>query len=84
MSSKENSPDIGSFLWVLMLSMIMKPHLRSMWEENIEDLVRGKFPNSMVLMNRNFTSIIADQLYSLRWLAFGFSQSEVLTRMTRK
>ena len=37
-----------------MLIMIMKPHLRSMWEENIEDLVRGKFPNSMVLMNQNF------------------------------
>ena len=34
--------------------MIMKPHLRSMWEENIEDLVRGKFPNTMVLMNQNF------------------------------
>ena len=44
MSSKENSPAIGSFLWVVMLSMIMKPQLRSMWEENIEDLVRGKFP----------------------------------------
>ena len=25
-----------------------------MWEENIEDLVRVKFPNSMVLMNQNF------------------------------
>ena len=37
-----------------MLIMIMKPHLRSMWEENIEDLVRGKFPISMVLMNQNF------------------------------
>mgnify|MGYP005838768257 CR=1 FL=1 len=37
-----------------MLIMIMKPHLRSMWVENIEDLVRGKFPNSMVLMNQNF------------------------------
>ena len=37
-----------------MLIMIMKPHLRSMWEENIEDLVRGKFPNSVVLMNQNF------------------------------
>ena len=37
-----------------MLSMIMKPQLQSMWEENIEDLVRGKFPNSMVLMNQNF------------------------------
>ena len=37
-----------------MLIMIMKPHLRSMWEENIKDLVRRKFPNSMVLMNRNF------------------------------
>lgn len=37
-----------------MLIMIMKPHLRSMWEENIEDLVRGKFPNSTVLMNQNF------------------------------
>ena len=54
MSSKENTPAIGSFLWVVMLFMIMKPHLRSMWEENIEDLVRGKFPNSMVLMNQNF------------------------------
>ena len=37
-----------------MLIMIMKPHLRSMWEENIEDLVRGKFPNYVVLMNQNF------------------------------
>ena len=54
MSSKENSPAIGSFPWVVMLIMIMKTHLRSMWEENIEDLVRGKFPNSMVLMNQNF------------------------------
>ena len=35
-----------------MLTMIMKPQLRSMWEENIEDLVRGKFPKSMVLMNQ--------------------------------
>ena len=48
-SSKENNPTLGSFLWVVLI-MIMKPHLRSMWEENIEDLVRGKFPNSMVLM----------------------------------
>ena len=37
-----------------MLIMIMKAHLRSMWEENIEDLVWGKFPNSMILMNQNF------------------------------
>ena len=37
-----------------MLIMIMKTHLRSMWEENIEDLVRGKFSNSMVSMNQNF------------------------------
>ena len=48
MSSKENSPAIGSFLWVVMLSMIMKPQLQSMWEENTEDLVRGKLPNSVV------------------------------------
>ena len=48
MSSKENSPAIGSFLWVVMLSMIMKPQLRSMWEENTEDLVRGRLPNSVV------------------------------------
>ena len=27
MYSKENSPAIGSFLWVVMLSMIMKPQL---------------------------------------------------------
>ena len=27
MSSKENSPAIGSFLWVVMLSMIIKPQL---------------------------------------------------------
>ena len=27
MSSKENSPAIGSFIWVVMLSMIMKPQL---------------------------------------------------------
>ena len=37
-----------------MLIMIMKPHLRSMWEESIKDLVQGKFPNSMVLMNQKF------------------------------
>ena len=37
-----------------MPTMIMKPHLWSMREENIEDLVQGKFPNSMVLMNQNF------------------------------
>ena len=43
-SSKENSPAIGSFPWVIMLIMIMKPQLRSMWEENIEDLVVGKVP----------------------------------------
>ena len=54
MSSKENSPAIDSFLWVVMLSMIMKSQLRSMWEENTEDLVRGKLPNSMVQMNPNF------------------------------
>ena len=48
MSSKENTPAIGSFLWVVMLSMIMKPQLRSMWEENTKDLVRGKLPNSVV------------------------------------
>ena len=52
MSSKENSPAIGSFLWVVMLSMIMKPQLRSTWVENTEDLVRGKFPNFVVLMNQ--------------------------------
>ena len=28
MSSEENSPAIGSFLWVVMLSMIMKPQLQ--------------------------------------------------------
>ena len=54
MSSKENSPAIGSFLWVVMLIMIMKPHLRSMWEENIEDLVRGKFPNYVVFSEPKF------------------------------
>ena len=27
MSSKENSPAIGSFVWVLMPTMIMKPRL---------------------------------------------------------
>ena len=52
--SEENSPTIGSFLWVVMLSMIIKPLVRSTWEQNIENLVRGKFPNSMVLMNQKF------------------------------
>ena len=47
-SSKENSPAIGSFLWVVMLTMIMKPHLWSMREKNIDDLVWGKFPNYVV------------------------------------
>ena len=36
-----------------MLTM-MKPHLRSMWEENTEDLVQGKFPNSKVWMDQKF------------------------------
>ena len=48
MYSKENSPAIGSLLWVVMLSMIMKPQLRSMWEENTEDFFRGKLLNSVV------------------------------------
>ena len=55
MYSKENSPAIGSFLWVVMLIMIMKPHLRSMWEENIEDLVWGKFPNYVVYSEPKFS-----------------------------
>ena len=55
MSSKENSPAIGSFLWVVMLIMIMKPHLRSMWEENIEDSVWGKFPNYVVFSEPKFS-----------------------------
>ena len=67
-----------------MLIMIMKPQLRSMWEENIEDLVGG---SSQTLWSTKgteiFTSIVADQLYPLRWLAFDFTQSEVLTWMTR-
>ena len=48
MSSKENSPAIGSFLWVVMLSMIMKPQLRSMWRKILKILVREKLPNSVV------------------------------------
>ena len=83
MASKENSPTIGSFLWVVMLSMIMKRQLRSMWEENIEDLVRGKFPNFMVLMNQNFHFRRFRPCDPLRLLTFGFTQSEVLTRMTQ-
>ena len=55
MSSKENSPAIGSFLWVVMLSMIMKSQLRSMWEQNIEDLVWGKFPNYVVYSEPKFS-----------------------------
>ena len=55
MSSKENSPAIGSFLWVVMLSMIMKPQLRSMWEQTIEDLVWGKFPNYVVYSEPKFS-----------------------------
>ena len=39
MSSKDNSPAIGSFIWVVMPTMIMKPQLRSMREKNTEDLV---------------------------------------------
>ena len=38
MYSKENSPAIGSFLWVVMLSMIMKPQLKCK-SKKIEDLV---------------------------------------------
>ena len=54
MSSKENSPAIGSFLWVVMLSMIKKPQLR-LWEENTEDLVWGKFPNYVVFSEPKFS-----------------------------
>ena len=39
---------MSSFSQDIMLTMIVKPQLRSMWEENIEDLVWEKFPNSMV------------------------------------
>ena len=55
MSSKENSPAIGSFLWVFMLSMIMKPQLRSIWEQNIEDLVWVKFLNYVVFSEPKFS-----------------------------
>jgi len=54
-SSKENSSAIGSFLWVAMLIMIMKPQLRSMREENIEDLVWGNFPNYVVFSEPEFS-----------------------------
>ena len=65
-SSKENNPAIGSFLWVVMLIMIMKPHLQSMWEENIEDLVRGKFPNSMVFNEPKISLPSLPTEYSLK------------------
>ena len=55
MSSKENSPAIGSFLWVVMPIMIMEPRLRSMQEKNIEDLVQGKFPISMACNGPKFS-----------------------------
>jgi len=38
-----------------MPTMIMKPHLRSMWEEIIEDLVSGKFPNYVVFSKHKFS-----------------------------
>ena len=53
-----------------MLIMIMKPHLRSMWEENIEDLVRGKFPNSMVLMNQKIYFRRCRQILSFKIASF--------------
>ena len=53
-----------------MLIMTMKPHLRSMWEENIEDLVRGKFPNSMVLMNQNFHFRCCRPMWSFKITSF--------------
>ena len=65
MSSKENSPTIGSFLWVVMLSMIMKPQLRSMWEKNIEDLVWGKFPNYVVFKEPKFSCLSLPTNYIL-------------------
>ena len=37
-----------------MPTMIMKPHLRSMREKNIEDLVWGKFPNYVVFSEPKF------------------------------
>ena len=66
-----------------MLIMIMKPHLRSMWEENIEDLVRGKFPNSMVLRNQNFhfrrcQPIISFKIASFRLHPVWGTNSDVL------
>ena len=53
-----------------MLSMIMKPQLRSMWEENTEDLVRGKFLDSMVLMNQNFYFCHCRPMWSLKIASF--------------
>ena len=53
-----------------MLIMIMKPHLQSMWEENIEDLVRGKFPNSMVLMNQKIYFCHCRPMWSFKIASF--------------
>ena len=70
MSSKENSPAIGSFLWVVMPTMIMKPHLRSMWEKNIEDLVWGKFPNYVVFSEPKFSLPSLPTNYILKMASF--------------
>ena len=48
----------------------MKPQLRSMWEENIEDLVRGKFPNSMVLSEPKFSLPSLPTNYILKMASF--------------
>ena len=64
-SSKENNPAIGSFLWVVMPTMIMKPQLRSMQEKNIEDLVRGKFPIYVVFNGPKFSLLSLPTNYIL-------------------
>ena len=53
-----------------MLIMIMKPQLQSMWKQNIEDLVQGKFPNCMVLMNQKIYFRCCRPMWSFKIASF--------------
>ena len=69
-SSGKNSSFISSFSQDIMLTMIVKPQLRSMWEENIEDLVGGKFPNSVVHNEPKFSLPSLPTHYILKMASF--------------
>ena len=50
--------------------MIVKPQIRSMWEENIEDLVQGMFPNSVVFNEPKFSLPSLPTNYFLKMASF--------------